>query len=246
MKKVFFAMFVFAAALGLVACNKEVVETEGAGYGLVHGHYVGEVNVTMKGDKITEMSIEEYFLPYNAGQLVAGENWATETPENVVKALSKGKDVFYAKYFYINGVVYTANVDEKGAISYLNGTSNIEDEVKDSAKAQAYVEAVRANKVFVIDSATATTKSTTLTVTGNAATAMTKSESGYWSGTNYPLGWKGNMAEIVKAMIETGVDATYEQSLEGFWATENYTSGATLADFLDYQNVAKVAVKNAK
>lgn len=248
MKKVFFIMFIFAAALGLVACNKEEVkETEGIGYGLVHGHYVGEVKVKMAGDSIKEMSIEEYYLPYNAGQIAAKDGWAEETPANVVKrTTATGAVSYYAKFFYVDGVVYEGSLDASNTIQYLNGTTNIEEVVKAEDKAKAYVEAVKAGKVFIVDSADAKTASTELVVTGNAAKGWTKTESNYWSGDNYPLGWKGNMAEIVKALIAKGVDATFEKNADKVWVSGDYVSGATLTDFLDYQAVAKRAVTNAK
>lgn len=256
MKKVFFAMFLFVAALGLVACNKEEVKvTEGVGYGLVHGHYVAEVKVKLSGSKIDDMSFEEYYLPYNAGQIVAKEEWKEvngeeiidKAPENViVKVAATGARTYYAKFFYVNGVVYEGSLDASNNIQYLKDGVNIEEVVKAEAKAKDYVDAVKANKVFIVDSASATVKSTVLVVTGNAANGWTKTESGYWSGANYPLGWKGNMDAIVAALKVTGVDAVYTKNANKVWETTDYTSTATLTDFLDYQAVAKRAVNNAK
>ncbi|VEU82358.1 hypothetical protein [Acholeplasma hippikon] len=253
MKKVFFAMFVFVASLVLVGCNAK--EKEGTGYGLVHGHYVGEVNVKMSGKKIKEMSIEEYFLPYNAGQIAAKDEWKEvngdeiidKAPANVVVKVNAntGARTYYAKFFYVNGEVYEGSLDNSNNIQYLKGGVNIEAEVKDEAKAKAYVEAVKAGKVFIVDSATAATKSTELVVTGNAAKAMTKSESGYWSGANYPLGWKGNMEEVIKAMI-ADYEGTFALNADKKWASADFVSGATLSDFKDYQAVTQRAVANAK
>ncbi len=248
MKKCFFVMLVLVAAFALAACGE--TEKEGTGYGLVHSHYVGEVTVKLVGDRITEMTIEEYYLPYNAGQLLAVEGWADETPENVVKrqvtnAQNVTTTTYYAKYFYVAGTVYTGSLNSSNAIQYLNGTTNIEDWVKNEANAKAYVEAVLAGNVFVIDSPTATSASS-LVRTGNAANGWTKSTTGYWTGPNFPLGWTGNMTAIIDTLMETGVNAVYSMDEDGFWGTVDHVSGATLVDFVDYQNVAKRAVANAK
>ena len=170
MKKLFFVVSIFVGVLALTACTPKV--KNGVAYGLVHGHYVGEVQVEMKGKEIVEMSIEEYFLPYNAGQIAANTAWGESVPENVVEkvvtnaATGAVTKTYYAKFMLIDDKVYTGSLDEKNNIQYVNNNVNIEVFVKDAANAEAYVNAVKANKVFIIDSATATAKSTVLVVTG--------------------------------------------------------------------------------
>ena len=252
MKKVFFVMLVLLMGFALVSCdNANATVKEGVGYGLVHGHYVGEAKVKLKGSSITELTFEEYYLPYNAAQLKALSAWEETVPDNVVERSVTNASTnvttvtYYAKYFYVDGDVYVGSLNSSNVIQYLKGTQNIEDWVKNEANAKAYVDAVKANKVYVIDSETATTKSS-LALTGSAATGFTKSTTGYWPATHaVGIGWQANMDAIAATFISQGVEGSYTQNDDGNWTILDHVSGATVSDFADYQNLAKRAVSNA-
>ena len=79
MKKMFTFFFVVLLALSLIACNNDdqpdptptPIFTNGTGYGLVHGHYVGVIDVTVdEAGLVTDLEVEEYFLPYSFAKVV--------------------------------------------------------------------------------------------------------------------------------------------------------------------------------
>lgn len=240
MKKIIGLFFVAIAALSLAACGKKK-EVDATGYGLVHKHYVAEVTVKVKGDEILEMNFEEYFLPYNFGEVTNA--FEGDLPENVIKVGNKN----YAKFVSVDGVIYTAT-NVSNAISYVNKDNvDIEVVVKDETAAKAYVEAAKAKKAFIVDSKEGTTASTILT---SKVTAFDKTTANYWPAGGNGLGWKKNMEELSKAFINFGVDAEFTRIADGDnknkWETVDGVSGATVSDFLDYQAVAIRAVNNAK
>lgn len=243
MKKMVSLLFVALLAIVLVACGGK--EKEATGYGLVHGHYVGVVNLTVAKDKtVKSATIEEYFLPYNFAKVDA----AKKDHADVLAADYRGNVVYYAKYVKVDDVLFTGAVSGEAparVVTYsATGINNIEEWVKTEANAKKYVDAVEAKKVFI---ATSTgEKSTELTTlsTDNSAKSMKKSESGYWTPAQGGLGWKANMEEIVKGIVGTKLEG--EAVKEGdTWKLGTVVTGATLNDFKDYIAVAKRAYATA-
>lgn len=246
-KRLFLVFIVVVSAFFFVACGDK--EVTASGYGLVHGHYVGEVTVTVKGGLVTSAKVEEYFLPYNFAKVDATH----KDREDVLEADSRGSAVYYAKYVKVDDILFTGEVTgEEGSRTVVykaTGINNIEEWVKTEANAKKYVEAVKANKVFIADSTGA--KHTVLTtVDANAKNSMQKSKSGYWpkpeNGSN--LGWAANMAEFVKDITGTKVDGTVEVTQENgknVIKINGVKSGATATDYKDYYEVAKRAYANA-
>ncbi len=296
MKKLFTFFFVGLIALSLFACKDETPaeDTAGVGYGLVHGHYVGKVDVKINADgEVTEASVEEYFLPYNWAKveatatatgygLVHGHyvgvidvtidqaglvtdasveeyflpyNWAkvavadTENvPADVVTVVGSRGTSYYAMYVDIDGVLFTGTAaGESGAqhiVYSATGIDDLEVWVEDAANAKAYVEAVEAGNYFIANQDGTESSYTRSDATSN--TSMKKSESGYWSGDNYPLGWAGNMEAFVTGITGTKLSAALETIVkDGTWSIGTIVTGATMTDFVDYYEVAQRGYANA-
>lgn len=228
MRKIIVFFAVFLMTVTLVACggNKE---TSATGYGLVHGHYVGVVDITVDGKKVVkEAKIEEYYLAYHAAAVEA----PAEERDDVVEISGK----FYAKYFNVDGKVFVSSGEQK----WVHDThGDLEDWVKNEANAKAYVEAVKAGKVYIANADG--TKNTVLKVTGNAAVDMTKSGSNYggqiWD-------WKGAMNGVAEILVGTKMDSKYTLT-DGKWVVDDVVTGATLVDFADYYKVAERAYNTA-
>ena len=260
MKKMVAFFFVALLALGLVACNNEKTEPEyeygyGIAYGLVHGHYVGVIEVvTDKDDKVVTAKIDEYYLPYNLGQVTLTDEQKTTLPADVVSVTTSRGTSYYAKYMSVAGTVFTIEVagtaPAQSFIYKAPGIDNIENWVKTEANALAYVNALKADQVFV-SNATGTKVTTYPMANANTKLGILKSATHYWTwnasaSTYYPLGWGGNMNAIVQSIIGTKMNATEEQLVkDGTWKIGDVTTGATLTDFADYYLLAKVAYNKA-
>jgi hypothetical protein len=109
------------------------------------------------------------------------------------------------------------------------------------------VEAVDANLVFIANEDG--TPSTYEMSDASAKVSMKKSESPYWSGASYPLGWSGNIAAFETAVTGTKLNADLEtivkNSETGFWSIGDIVTGATMTDFKDYYQVSQRAYTNA-
>lgn len=228
MKKfiVFFAVFMLS--LTLVACGGK--DKTATGYGLVHGHYVGVVDMTVDSKGVVkEAKIEEYYLAYNAAQV----EQPTAERNDVVQIGAN----YFAKYYNVDGIIFASS----GERAWTNSThGNLENWVKDEANAKRYVEAVLAGKVFIAKADG--TKITDLKITGNAALDMSKSVSGY-GGDRWD--WKAAMAGVEQIIIGTKMDSKYSQNNDGKWVVDDVVTGATLVDFADYYAVAQRAYATA-
>lgn len=246
MRKFFLVALMAVAALTLAACDSK---KEATAYGLVHGHYVGEVTVTVAEDgTVGSVSIEEYFLPYS---------WAkvSETTGDVLAVVGSRGTSNYAKYVKIGDKLFTGSVtgtvEEKNQVIVYSaeGIANIETWVENAENAEWYVKQINANKFFLADSeGKEVTNLTRSDATSNKS--MKKSESGYWFGENYPLGWAGNVAAMVEAFVGTKLEATVtsedQDPVTKFWSFGDVETGATLTDFIDYYTLAQAAFNAAK
>jgi hypothetical protein len=246
MKKV--ALFLSGiAGIALASCGPQVT-MEGIGYGLTHDHYVGVVSLTTLNDEITEISIEEYFLPYNWAKVSEAD--ATAYAEDTLAAVGSRGTSYYAKYIQIGDKLLTGTViGESGSqkVEYAaTGIEALEAWVAIEANAQWYVEQVE-GEAFYLATAAGIEHPNLVRFDATSNVAMTKSASGYWSGSNYPLGWAGNMDAIEDLLLGTTLNldpADFEQNEDGFWASGDVVTGATLSDFADYIAVALRAYAN--
>lgn len=228
MKKVFALFAVVLTALVLTACAKDYTAT---GYGLVHGHYVGVADITVDSEGVVKkLKFEEYYLAYNAAQVEA----PTDLTRDDIITIGEGESkTYFAKYYNVDGKVFVS----AGERSWTHPThGDLEEWVKVEANAKAYVEAVKAGKVFI--SKADGTKVTDLKVTGNAATDMTKSKSGY-GGERWK--WADAMEGLEEILEGTKLDVTYELNDDKKWVVAGEVTSATLVDFADYFAVAKRA-----
>lgn len=257
MKKLIALLFVAFLALGLVACAEDEPSYEygyGVGYGLVHGHYVGVVKVVLdKDDVVVNVQFEEYYLPYNAGQVAYTPVEGVAQPADILTVVGSRGTSYFAKYMSVNGVLFTGAVQgESGAqvIEYTApGVGNIEEWVTVEANAKAYVEAVEAGLVFIANANG--TKSSYEHGNANVKLGWTKSATGYWTYDTrnarlYPLGWGGNMAALAEALVGTKIDAVETDLVkDGTWKIGTIVTGATMSDFVDYYKLAQRGYANA-
>lgn len=224
----FFTFFTIALiALSLSACKKE---TSATGYGLVYNHYVGVIDMTVDAKGVvSDIKIDEYYLAYNAAQVVE----PISPRDDVVQVGTS----FFAKYYNVDGKIFASS----GERTWIHPThGDLEDWVKVEANAKAYVEAVKANKVFI--SKADGTKITDLTITGNAKEFMTKSESGY-GGTIW--NWQGAINGVEEILKGTKMDSTYSLNDDKQWVVDGVVTSATLVDFANYFAIAKRAYDSA-
>jgi hypothetical protein len=255
MKKLFVLLLSLILTITLFACGEveeETVPTEttGVGYGLVHSHYVGIVELTVGIDgNVTEASIEEYFLPYSAAKVVIAD--PLDLPVDVLSVTGSRGTSYYAKYFSVDGVLFEGTVDGEApaqSITYsANGIPDIEVWVETEANAKIYIDAVDAGLVFIANADG--TESAYEMADASAKVNMRKSETSYWSGSSYPLGWAGNINALIAALIGTNVGedvSALAKNEGGYWVVGDIVTGATMTDFADYYLVAQRAYTNRK
>lgn len=235
------------AGMTLASCGTTVVE-EGIGYGLTHDHYVGVVELTTENDKISTISFEEYFLPYNWAKVSEAD--FTAYGEDALSVTGSRGTSYYAKYVNIGDTLFTGTVVGEAApqsiVYAATGIENLEAWVSIEANAKWYVEQVDAESFYLATSSGAEHPNL-VRADATSNVAMTKSASGYWSGSNYPLGWNGNMEQIRQLLLGTTLNIdpeTFELNEEGYWASGDLVTGATLSDFADYIAVALRAYAN--
>jgi hypothetical protein len=241
MKQSFFALGSLAV-FALASCGPVAeVEAVGIGYGLVHSHYVGIVEVTTINDKVTEISIDEYFLPYNWGKVTVSE----PTDDTLTVTTSRGAST-YAEFVKVGDKVFTGTVLGTGtAQSIQYGTDTIDDLdawVAIEVNAKWYIEQIEANAYSYVNAAGQPL--TFEKADASSKVSMIKSQSGYWSS---GLGWLGNIAEVEALLLDTMMDIDVEDfslNSEGYWANGDQVTGVTMVDFKDYIAVALRAYAN--
>jgi hypothetical protein len=239
------------AGMTLASCGAPVVK-DGIGYGLTHGHYVGVVELTTENDTITTISFDEYYLPYNWAKVSAEQR--NQYPDDTVTRTWKRSPAaansvidHYAKYVTIGDKLFTASIlGESPNETIVYSSTNIPDFetwVATELNAIWYVEQVEADAFFLATS-TGIEHPNLVRVDANSNVAMTKSASGYWSS---GLGWAGNMDALETLLIGTKLTLDpidFEINEDGYWASGDVVTGATLTDFADYIAVALRAYNN--
>lgn len=238
MKKVLALVSVLVLSLALVACApKEVTAT---GYGITHKSYVGVITLTVKDNKVVSGQVDEYYLPYTVAVVQVADT--ANVPADVVVGDSHGVK-YFAKYFSVNGTLFTATDNPEGLPVYeANGTSLL-DWVADEANAQAYVEGVLAGTVYVADETGAKNAVyPTPNPDNNGVNEWTKSGTNY-GGDNW--NWAEQVVAFADALVGTAVDGTPVQGEDKFWVVDDVKTGATMIDFEQYYAVAQRAFAKA-
>lgn len=246
-----FILTLFVLLLG--ACGS--TETTGVAYGMTHKDYVGVATVTVKAEAVTDASFEEYYLPNTWAQLKAVNEGTVSTDVIVIDEL------WYGKYLVIADKHFTGSLRDTSLV--VEGITYANQKIKYSAEGIAdlfiWLKANEENKKWYADELEAEnafiakadfTKIEYEPVIKNGSKlGFKKSNTNYWKGSNYPLGWAGNMAEIVKVIKGTKMDATLDKIIRNennFWVVNGIVSGATNQDFKDYYTIAQAAYNKAK
>jgi hypothetical protein len=216
----------------------------GTGYGLVHGHYVGIATVETLNEVVTDITLDEFFLPYNWAK-VALTDFQTY-PDDVIAVVGTRGTSYYSKYITIGETLFTATAVVSGTAQIVNYAAtdipNLDAWVATEANAIWYVEQVEDEVFFLATSAGLEHPNLVRTdVTSN--NGMTKSTSGYWAQSETVIrGWSGNMEAIIDAFIGTRLDFTIAstdktvatETEPAYWIVNGVATGVTVTDFLDY------------
>jgi hypothetical protein len=270
MKKVFIIVFAMLLFSGLVACNQATTpaattvvtttanpEKTGVGYGIAHKAYVGVATVVELNGVITDLQLEEYYMPYTWAK-VAGNTEAGQADVVVVPKTSGTPPVttysWYAKYIVIGDKQFTGELRTTplviDTVTYSNeyvqySATGIPDLFvwlfNSEDNCEWYVEQLLAGKAYV---AKDTFVVNTSLMTWNQGQGFTKSKTFYWTGTNYPLGWVGNMNAIIaaieghtfdpSAVLTRATNNPDTPANEAVWSIGDAVTGATVTDFATY------------
>jgi hypothetical protein len=206
-----------ASAFSLTACGGASGSAEA--YGPVHGgSYVGYTSITVKNDKVTDLTLTEVCYPTQikvaTGTSTESEdaakaaiNTTVSADDYVVSVTSKtANDVTtYTATAYYKTVSYgnvTLTYDAEKA-AYMSGTTTFGTLMKTEANAKAYYEAVKDNAVSVTVGGAANK-------TLMSYSTLSKEENGYWtkqdaSGNDYSR-WKANRDATVQYVLDNGVE----------------------------------------
>ncbi len=242
-----FVALVFVLSLAVLTgckCKKdEPKEVSATGYGIVHKSYVGIADITVKDGKVTALKFEEVYLP---------DHWAgldEAVADASVVYTSRNKDAYAAKYVMVGDKKFTASVSEdKKTVTYsAEGIVDLKAWINESeANAEWYAKELLAGNAKATD---ASWNKLSAQITADKEGGFTKSATGYWSGDNYPLGWKGNMAALEEALIGTSMgfkDADLvKDETSKLWSFAGTVTKATLTDAKDYVAVAQRAYDKA-
>src|SRR5690606_21002618 len=112
-----------------------------------------------------------------------------------------------------------------------------------------YVEELEAGNAYVADAGfNKSERETAGSLTTEGKLGFKKTTTNYWHGESFPLGWQGNMDEIVKVIKGTKMNATMDtitKNDDNKWVVGEIVSGATLVDFKDYYSIAQTAYNKA-
>lgn len=243
MKKLFKVLAVLVLVLSaatLVSCKKNK-EVTAKGYGLVHKDYVGVAEITVKKGEVTALTFEEVYLPSHWAGLVSNEGVAADL---YLEYQGKYAVSYAAKYVMVGDKKFTAELVDGAPVYSAEGIADLKAWVSASEEnAKWYAEELLAGNAKATD---ASWNKASFQITADKEGGFKKSTTGYWSGSNYPLGWKGNMEALQEALIGTEMGFADADIVKGdTWKIGDVTSKATLVDAKDYIAVAQRAYNAA-
>jgi hypothetical protein len=270
MKKFLISMLTVAISVMMLAsvfgCNKKPATSSATVYDLVAegtSYYFIITDITVdKGGAVKDIKIDEILLT-DRWTRQGGENKAiTDTVIATIPASGTrpASEAIFAKYISIG--------DKKFEITSISGDNtaypspvyaeiggdvdNLITDMKENKdlKKLYYEEAAKGN--FKILKKVGDNYEVEYDGGNNSYTDLYKSKSNYWTGTQYPLGWKGNIAKMESYVKANGVKYTLGD-LDGIEAdaeTKEFyigdvNTGATLTGFAGYMSVVKAAYDQA-
>ncbi|MCK9471004.1 MAG: hypothetical protein M0Q88_04550 [Bacilli bacterium] len=256
MVKRFYTLFIFIFfAFVLTACGTKDTEATGVAYGMTYNDYLTAATVEVKGEVVTSAALDEYYLPNTWAKVKVLE---TDAPADVLVSGSS----WYGKFIKIGDKNFTASLREDpleiGGVTYNNQVVKYSAEGVDDLftwlraseeNRKWYVEQLDNNNAWVAkDDFSKSTYETAGQVDSNGKLGFSKGKTNYWKGDNFPLGWSGNMSELVKVVAGTKMDASMDQITqndEKKWVVNGVVSGATYVSFKEYYSVLKTAYDKA-
>ncbi len=256
------AVLVAASAFGMAACSEKEYEATTVGAGHIAG---GSLTKTVIETTVV-VDAKKNIVSVHFDEVMAVDS--VTTASIITSKVAAGLKVNltnsrgtadYCKYVVIDGVAFEVTDNEGTYTDYVEITENatkrsIVTLSKTDDGAKWYYDAVKANKCFIgkLDTDGETVVAdTTIPFKYTEAKGMFKRDSGYWSGTNYPLGIKGNYEKLEAYLLAYGFDKiptgtwTADATSKQFKDTAGVSTEATMVDTPAYVKVAKAAYEAA-
>jgi hypothetical protein len=217
-----------AGALGFTACGEKT--TTGEAYAPVHGgSYIGYSKITVKGDKVTDLTLTEVCYPTQIT--------AADTVAEADKVTNSSNKTYYKTISY-SGHEFT--YDATASAYVLSDGTTFGDYMRVESNAKEYYEAVVGNSISVTVGGAKKTDIMTYKT-------LSKEENGYWTktygdnDTEYSR-WKLNRDATINYVKENGVanllkltkSTTAEKDAYGadayYWMDGTVSTGATWSD----------------
>lgn len=251
MKKLLVVLLAVVMVFGTVALVACQGDKTAEAYGRVHAGYAGYTKVTVDKDgKIIDVVLDEACGPT---QVTAPE---TVAEDYVVLGGRTGTSRYYKtakmldltwEYVYKHGEGDNETIVNDYVTKKADGT--IDKKFKD------YINSAEISEKYFKEASAGTVKVVTGADTELALTKaqLLKTENGYWTGENYPLGWKGNVDATIAYVKANGVNDAYTKAdfvadtdSKIFVDKDGVSTGATWTDFFDYYTIIRNAYNAAK
>lgn len=217
-------LFLSLIAFTSCKCNQDVIE-EGIAYGIVYNDYVGKVSVKTINGKISNITIDEAYLP---------SIWAKLKTTKVATDIIEVSNTKYPTYIKIDDQVLKTTItnqdQENQKITWSNTKiSDLKEYLNQESNAKWYFEALQNKKAFPCDS---TGKKLDLEL---QQAKYFKSEGNYWDK------WETNIKALTEGMIKNNFKTEPTVSSDEKIKFGDIVTSATLVGYKDYYNLAKKA-----
>jgi len=268
-KSVIGIMTVLAVCFGLAACSGGKTEngietsleagtqtiTKKAYAIFPGGIYVLEGVVTMESDKVMNCDISEINTMIfwgNVSRALTSEEAVMLGEDNIQSALARGhrgpEDARFAKYVQVGDVVFTANADSEGYISYTSDKTGDVVSYFDKSEDNIawYVGQMYAGNYWLLKKAEDGYEKIDIAsfYQDAAGSRLEKGESQNKKIRKHWEGWLPNIEKIESFFMKNGfIDGDFKKGEDGVWAVADAVSGATINQFEGYAGVLYEAYK---
>lgn len=271
MKKILISvlMVLMAAVLAAGCASKAetLVTNKATAYDMVHGHYLGIVDMTVNNDgDVLDVNFDEILFPYSWAKVNPKAETATVVPTNATFTdMWKNETVTtaYAKYIKIGDKIFEATgtiVDNKSVPVWAEvgggEITDLEAALADDTDLQKwyYEEGMKVSSFRIVKKVGEAYENEKYG-TNNSNGGLFKSTNNYWravDGKISGMGWEANMFAMSNYLKTNGVNYTEGDLADiekdagtGTYKLGDVNTGATLTDFADYMTVAKAAYDKA-
>lgn len=217
-------LFLSLIAFTSCKCNQDVIE-EGIAYGIVYNDYVGKVSVKTINGKISNITIDEAYLP---------STWAKLKETKAATDIIEVSNTKYPAYIKIDDQILKTTItnqdQENQKITWSNTKiTDLKEYLNQESNAKWYFETLQNKKAFPCDS---TGKKLDLEL---QQTKYFKSEGNYWDK------WETNIKALTEGMVKNNFKNEPTISSDQKIKFGDIVTSATLVGYKDYYNLAKKA-----